>query len=482
MTKPPALRFRFRQIGPIKDAELQLGRLTVIAGRNNSGKTYVLNALYGLVMMWRQVGAIDRAFSEHPALSEALEFLREGAEKGYARRKVATRVFHKERMILLDAMSAAYSDALDRVFGAPVGSFAGASVSLALDPPREGSLIAQGFERRAGDESSYMVRAEPDGVSIERVESIRVESQQDGDEPTANEDQPTGSKTEPQVTLQDLQWLYVVFAFPELRFVVQQLPAEAAAVSLFQPDVDFNRSRIVELLRDFDLASHERESAATSFLGKATSRYALLVKDAIDSARHLFSGRHLPHVALRDGVTRMMDGEYETDGQMMYFRSRENAASNFRIPLPMASTSARSLASLYDAEMTDGFHHNLLLVDEPDAFLDTRNQVVLARVLARLVRSGVHVLIATHSDYLIKEFNNLIMLSRDFKDKKAAVELLGYRWDEFLQPYEVCAFVAENGGLTRCEVDAYGMNMPIFDETIDSINSAANLLAARVVG
>ena len=149
--------------------------------------------------------------------------------------------------------------------------------------------------------------------------------------------------------------------------------------------------------------------------------------------------------------------------------------------LPTTSTfSVRSLAGLYHAALTEGFHENLVLIDEPEASLDTANQIELARVVARVVRSGVRVLIATHSDYLIKELNNLIMLSQPLDNKKDVIELLGYAQDDFLPADDVRAFVAENGGLTECEVDAYGMNMPVFDETIDSINSAANLLAARL--
>ena len=119
-------------------------------------------------------------------------------------------------------------------------------------------------------------------------------------------------------------------------------------------------------------------------------------------------------------------------------------------------------------------------MDEPESALDTRNQIELARFLAHLVRRGTRVLLATHSDYLIKELNNLIMLSQDFEGKDVLIERLGYAPDDFLPREAVHAFVAENGGLTRCEVDAYGMNMPVFDETIDSINSAANALAARI--
>ena len=33
-----SVKFQFRNLGPIKEAELELGELTIVAGRNNTGK------------------------------------------------------------------------------------------------------------------------------------------------------------------------------------------------------------------------------------------------------------------------------------------------------------------------------------------------------------------------------------------------------------------------------------------------------------
>lgn len=40
-----SVTFHFKDIGPVKQAELELGDLTVIAGRNNTGKTYLVSLL-----------------------------------------------------------------------------------------------------------------------------------------------------------------------------------------------------------------------------------------------------------------------------------------------------------------------------------------------------------------------------------------------------------------------------------------------------
>ena len=40
------MKVKLKNFGPIETAELELGELTIVAGRNNTGKTYITHALY----------------------------------------------------------------------------------------------------------------------------------------------------------------------------------------------------------------------------------------------------------------------------------------------------------------------------------------------------------------------------------------------------------------------------------------------------
>ena len=57
---------------------------------------------------------------------------------------------------------------------------------------------------------------------------------------------------------------------------------------------------------------------------------------------------------------------------------------------------------------------------------------------------------------------------------------LGYEADDRLDIDSVRAYVAEGNGLIRCKVDRYGIEIPLFDETIDDINRVSNELAAAI--
>jgi predicted ATPase len=41
------MKAQFQNIGPINEAELEIKNLTIIAGANNTGKTYLVYTLYG---------------------------------------------------------------------------------------------------------------------------------------------------------------------------------------------------------------------------------------------------------------------------------------------------------------------------------------------------------------------------------------------------------------------------------------------------
>ena len=152
----------------------------------------------------------------------------------------------------------------------------------------------------------------------------------------------------------------------------------------------------------------------------------------------------------------------------------------FDIPLHLASSSARGLADLYFYLRHKAAKNDLLIIDEPESHLDTHNQILLARILARFVRAGIKVLITTHSDYIIKEVNNLIMLSQLGDDNGDTLRSLNYSESDQLDPSSVRAYVAQDHSLTPANVDEFGIDMPVFDDTIDKINRVSRKLAAEV--
>ena len=129
---------------------------------------------------------------------------------------------------------------------------------------------------------------------------------------------------------------------------------------------------------------------------------------------------------------------------------------------------------------------HLLMVDEPELNLHPANQRRIARLFARLVNLGVKVFITTHSDYIVKELNTLIMLNHDKPHLKKIAEENGYRQSELIRSGQVKVYMAQEAlvpleegqkkrrrGLTLVPADIdpeLGIEARSFDETIDEMN------------
>ena len=245
----------------------------------------------------------------------------------------------------------------------------------------------------------------------------------------------------------------------------------------------------MDLLQKMGRNKEQDDDAPFLLIDKNTSRYAQPIKDNIDFTRNINDAqRHRSPLAdhkLFADIKNIMGGYYQSSKDAIHFRSTARGKHKFVIPLHLASSSARGLADLYFYLRHQARPNDLLIIDEPESHLDTRNQVLLARMLVRFVKVGIKVLITTHSDYLIKEFNNLIMLDKlndlnEFTKHDNVLKQRGYTESDGLSGSSVRAYIAEQHHLHTATIDDYGIDMKVFDDTIDNINHTSNRLATML--
>jgi len=115
-----------------------------------------------------------------------------------------------------------------------------------------------------------------------------------------------------------------------------------------------------------------------------------------------------------------------------------------------------------------------LMIDEPELNLHPRNQRAIARLLAELVNRGIRVVVSTHSDYMVREWGNLMMLSDDFAGRDALAKRHDLSAAQWLSPNKVAAYEFDAGGMQVMQVSASsGIKTRLFDESIEQINAAA---------
>jgi len=465
------MKFRFKKIGPVKDAQLELGDFTLIAGRNNTGKSYLVYALYGFLKTWEEGLLMSGRISHRPHLAvrngrkaPSLDFgniAKELLAKGQAHRPIDRKMLKQDREILINNLTRYFSiETLAGVFSSPHDDFSGASIEVGFDVafPEKMETISIGVPT-TGD--IFLIEYDGEKLIMSKgalgkrpIHSMHIERY--------------------------LPRLYYKLLLPEFLnpFI---LCAERFGISLFYKELDFTKNRLVEVLQNM---RDNQKLSPFRLMDKIAGRYALPVRDNIDYTRSIsdISKRksEISGEKLFDRIKDMMGGYYKASRDEIRFISKARGKSRFDIPLHLASSSARGMSDLYFFLRHQAHKKELLIIDEPESHLDTANQRLLARLLSYCVRAGLRVLVTTHSDYLIKEINNLIMLSQSFAGKRRIAQKFGYEKNEFLAPQSIRAYIAEDGGLTACNVDEFGVNMPVFDKTIDEINEVSNTLASRL--
>ncbi len=464
--------FRFKNIGPIGNAELELGDLTVIAGANNSGKTYLTYTLYGFLKYVNDLTNIDidKISVEQLARLEHMLLMGNKLFPRIIKSNLDIKTHLEENGIL--KMSMEINDVkkyISNIVKYICKDFSNEIVDVFASSREEFKKSVLQCEMKnicSSKSKNYTLEVDR---STEKVE-ITI----------------SNALISPSVDTNSIVFKNFIKGIVLGVFIRQQLPfpfilsAERLGIYLFYKELDFTKGKIIEDLQKLGEKTSNKDM--NSYINKHAARYAKPIKDNIDHTRDLeLIQKRTGYFADRkffDDIKNMMGGYYRYENNSVFFIFQKEGEGEFKIPLHAASSSVRELSDFYFYLKHSAQKGELLIIDEPESHLDTANQILMARMLARCVNAGMKILITTHSDYIIKEFNNLIMLSHEFPEKKSFLHhhKKEYTAEGFLKRESVKAYICGDGTLARCEVDSRGMIMPIFDKTIDDINNISDML------
>ena len=193
------------------------------------------------------------------------------------------------------------------------------------------------------------------------------------------------------------------------------------------------------------------------------------VRDIVD----VYSKRKSPlikeHPELIKQLKAILGGEYKVENNQIYFRFR-NGRKTAQIPLDLGSATVISQVELYFYLKCLAKKGDILIIDEPEQNLHPANQRKMAKLLVRLLKADIKVFITTQSDYLIKELNNLIILSNEFQDRNEIMKKYQYIKEEVLNKSLVKAYAIERNSLICADIDEMGIEVASFDKEIDEMN------------
>ncbi len=446
------MKVKVKNLGILRQAEFSLGDITIICGGNNTGKTYATYALYGFLATWRKhLGARASLIPD-----KVIDDLR---NDGLAR--VKPMEYAQKARDLLDAICKGYSSSLSRVFATSEEKFQDSQFRIFIDNDSFGSIKPKPLERRIGPLSFSM-----DGRSRELEISL------------ASSEIPSFPLR--RRIMRIINEIIFGHFFPD-AFIAS---AERTGAAIFRKELNFARNRLLK-----EISQADDKIDPWELMDKSYQDYPLPVEENVDFMRQLERVSKMKsflaekHPDVLEQFADIIGGAYKvTSSDELYFTPR---GKRVRLGMDESSSGVRSMLDLgfylrHSAERGD-----LLMMDEPELNLHPENQRRIARLFARLANLGVKVFITTHSDYIVKELNTLIMLNQDKPYLKKIAKREGYDHSELISADKIRVYIAEEARvkldgnkqrsrcptLTEAKIDPEsGIEARSFDETINKMN------------
>lgn len=454
------MNLTLEKLGPIDQASLELAPLTVICGLNNTGKTYVTYATYALLIGWRRL--VDWNISH--------AHMRGLQENGILKLDLQQEFVNKWDQVRI-ATAKKWKEFLPLALAAPTQRFD--ETRLSFDFPITSAWIERCYESESTSEQGKIIftAKKPAGSSEIEIAALRE----------------AGETNWPQFALEDFvsQVMLDAVLGPFLPNVFMA-SAERTGAVIFKDELNLTKNKIVGLLSQLEKDKAQHIAPTALFDAVYKRGYALPVDDNVRFVNRLQSleerrGKLIEqHPGLLQDFRDITGGDFVTNKEGNTHFIPKGARRGTKLTLTEASSAARSLLVLWYWLNGLAAKGDLLMIDEPELNLHPINQRKLARFLAKLANLGVKVFVTTHSDYITKEFNTLIMLNRGLPHFSAIRDRFGYGEEEKLSPDSVRLYMTVDSGTKKKPLrilklarihHELGLEVETFDDSINEMNS-----------
>ena len=451
------MKVKIKNLGILKQAEFSLGDLTIICGGNNTGKTYATYSLFGFLYTWRRLLMLPKF-----GLKEKIDQL---LSDGVISLDLQEYVQQCESILTTGCQR--YVRQIPEVFAANEERFKNVDFQIELN--FDNIQFKKKYERKISTATLEIISiSKPENNPYLSITLLREKSN-------------INLLVNVLEEIIDNSIKDIIFSqfFPR-PFIAS---AERTGAAIFRKELNFARNRLLEEI------SKNSNFNPRELLFNVSQDYALPVKKNVDFTRQIetivkktsFIAEN--HPSILEDFADIIGGQYMiTSNDELYYIPK---GKKLRLSMDESSSAVRSLLDIgfylrHEARIGD-----LLIVDEPELNLHPENQRRIAKLFARLINIGIKVFITTHSDYIIKEINTLIMLNHDQPHLKQIAAEEGYRQEELLSADQVKVYIAEEAlemlkgkkrktkfnTLTPAKIDPeMGIEARSFDTTIEKMN------------
>lgn len=442
------MKIAVQNLGTIKEGSISLDKsLTVLVGPNNSGKSYVSYLVYGF--------RADINKNQY-----AFEFFKlndndTGIDKdGYS-------YVNLKELLLRDCKRAA--DYLTKYINKRIPNYFSSNKINALIKLPQLEDIMKGHINKIFEESKELDAATKElGVRIKGEYLIyqKVGQGQEAKHFLEGMTQFMGAQ------IMNDTWGNNIHFFPTERLALTMLSNdEVERKSRRQDELSKllleGKNTISDLLKD-------KERLKTNY-PQAINDYIYFINDLRDIVR-----QEGDYADFADEIQQMLiEGNISVSsfGNINYTPEGQEEP----IEIHISSSLVKSLSGLVLYFRHLAKEGDTIIIDEPEVNLHPNNQRIIARVVAKAINKGFKIILSTHSDYIIKELNNLVMLNKANANpelkKKLLAELAtdGYDQDTYLKKEDLGVYFFHNHTIQALEVDDMGFDVTTIDRELDKL-------------
>lgn len=444
------MKVNFKNIGLVKDITFDLDKdLIICTGPNNTGKTYAIYSLYGL-------GKID-------LWKDSLSILSGAKYKTISQEKSTIELDIEYPLVvnlLEEKLRVKLNEILEEIFINKLNVETESNVSFSINNE---------WLRKKVNDMNFTI--DFDKSILNPISSIQKAENSFVINVTSN---PKSSNTEPIAAL-------LGFALNPVDQILKNslllrtfiFPAERTAIPLFSQDV-FNSNALIA--KSIGLNNSENKLIGSSRYFRPIWDYIVFIQNlqkvTSQKSKFAYLADYLEQEIIGSQVSINMENEIElTD-------LAENKKNKFKFF--QSSSSIKSLAGLVLYLRYLASDKDMILIDEPELNLHPENQILLARFFALLVNKGFKVVISTHSDFIVREFN-LLTKANKLKAQKDKLGILGIESDYCLDYTNLQVFHFDKN-IEDVKVTDEGFDISSIDETINKQNSMFDDLEDLLIG
>ena len=451
------MMIHIKNLGPVCDAQIDLSKkLTVFCGPNNTGKTYVSYVIHALLSQIPWIPYNNQKIITSPSNNKKYIVKIDQNWLLECKKDILSSIkLHLDAIFGISNQKLnSYFSRFQIFFNVEEDEFLTTikKENFRYETSLEGTDLA--VSKQTG---SFDVSIEVLGVTGDKVFNLR-------------------SKSPNNFIFVNMVLKHLVL-FPFTKSEI--FPVERNSIYTFSRELSISRNILIEQMQE--LNSNKGTLSPISLLTRSSKRYPQAIRDALRVADDLNEVQKYDskYKNLADEIEKeLLQGRIiiGKEGEVLYSPDK---SSKLKVPIHLSASIVKTLTCLVLYLRHRAGENDLIIIDEPELNLHPDNQIRLARLFARLINNGFRLLISTHSDYIIKELNNLIMLSSIKKEHiQEALSIGKYHDTEIIKPNDVSAYLFNFNSRSNkkvkvepIEVSDTGFDVKTIDEAIHFLDS-----------